>query len=1084
MRNEIVGLSKESMSVCLASIALAMALTSRTALGQYATASLAGTVTDQSGASIPGAKVTVQNSDTGFTQDFTTEAEGAFLFPRLPVGNYRLMVERAGFATYVREAIGLTVGQAATVDVKMRLGEVTEKVTVQADADMINLRTATTGELIDEKKIVDLPLNGRQPQTLVYLAPSTMNLGRTGFTPGGSNAFVTPAISGTGMQQVNYQMDGGGNNETHIGLNQPFPNPDAVQEFNIQTSNFTAEYGQAGGGIVNIVTKSGTNSIHGSLFEFLRNGALNARNFFAVSPDTLKRNQFGGAIGGPIIKDKLFYFGTYQGARGRTAPTGQVAFVPTAAEREGDFSGLSTPIIDPITQQAFPGNVIPSGRLSPVTKFILKYFPLPNRAGRELDFTGTKIVQTEDQAMGKVDYKRGKLQLNGRYLFNNYNRPAEIATENVLAADFNGENDRVHTVAVNHTYTVSPTLLINGSFAFNRALSRSDSSAPFSYPEAGVKIASSAEGVLKARPEIELFAPGFFVYSNHRADFKPNDITVRENLTLIKGGHELHFGGEVVRLTRNILNSFFQDGAFDFSGQFTGDYVADFMLGRAVSFNQGGGEFKNLSGPRIGLYAQDNWRVNRRLNLNLGLRWDPYFQAYDHDGRVVCFQPGARSNRYPNAPAGLIYGGPNPDPGCPERGADNTLASFAPRLGFAYRITEDGRTALRGGFGYYYSPPPTGQTNAFSNVAPFSPQIFLSDVSFEDPYGSAGVANPFPAQYGPSLPGPEAAFVLPTGINYLDKNFRLPLFTIWSLSLERQLGQSWRVKAGYTGNKGTHLFYIFQRGARDVNAAIYIPGNSTVGNTQARRPNEDFSNIFAVESTHNSNYHSLELLAEKRFGYGLSLLTHYTWSKKLDDLGGLYAAGTNPFDRRFDYGLANEDVPHNFRFTNVWEVPKVGAKGFTAKILNGWMVNSIVTWQSGVPFSVLSGVDHSFSGVGRDRADYVGGNATLDSGRPHGELILQYFNTSVFTVNREGTFGNSGRNILRGPRYFNTDFSILKNTSISDGKSVQFRAEFFNAFNNVNFGLPNSTLSSGSQFGRITSAFDPRIVQFGLKFLF
>jgi hypothetical protein len=356
------------------------------------------------------------------------------------------------------------------------------------------------------------------------------------------------------------------------------------------------------------------------------------------------------------------------------------------------------------------------------------------------------------------------------------------------------------------------------------------------------------------------------------------------------------------------------------------------------------------------------------------------------------------------------------------------------------------------------------------------------------------VVNPFPAQYGPRVPGPEATFVLPTGINYLDTNFQLPVFTVWNLSLERQLGQSWRLKAGYTGNKGTHLFYGFQRGARDINAAIHIPGQSTVGNTQARRPFKDFSNVFAVESNHNSNYHSLELLAEKRFSYGLSILTHYTWSKKLDDLGGLYQAGTNPFDRRFDHGLANEDVPHNFRFTNVWEVPKVGAKGFTGKIVNGWMVNSIVTWQSGVPFSVLSGVDNSFSGVGRDRADYLGGNASLDSGRPHGEMILQYFDTSLFTANSVGTFGNSGRNILRGPRYFNTDFSIVKNTSISpggnrsnsisEGKTVQFRAEFFNAFNNVNFGLPNSTLSSGSQFGRITSALDPRIVQFGLKFLF
>ena len=247
MGKEIGCLSKKSMIACLASIALAMVLTSRTAVGQYSTASLAGTVTDPSGASIPGAKVTVQNNDTGFTQTFTTEAEGEFLFPRLPIGNYRLTVERPGFATYVREAIGLTVGQAATIDIKMRLGEVTEKVTVQADADMINLRTATSSELIDEKKIVDLPLNGRQPQTLVFLTQGAVDLARAGYTPGGSNAFVQPALGGTGISQVNYQMDGAGNNDTFMGLNQPFPNPDSVQEFNVQTNNFTAEFGSAGG---------------------------------------------------------------------------------------------------------------------------------------------------------------------------------------------------------------------------------------------------------------------------------------------------------------------------------------------------------------------------------------------------------------------------------------------------------------------------------------------------------------------------------------------------------------------------------------------------------------------------------------------------------------------------------------------------------------------------------------------------------------------------------------------------------------------------------------------------------------------
>ena len=375
----------------------------------------------------------------------------------------------------------------------------------------------------------------------------------------------------------------------------------------------------------------------------------------------------------------------------------------------------------------------------------------------------------------------------------------------------------------------------------------------------------------------------------------------------------------------------------------------------------------------------------------------------------------------------------------------------------------------------FYVPIQASAYNPYANIAPFAPTFTFNGVSFSDPYGSAGVVNPFPAQYGPAIPGPEVPFTLPATLRAVyQRDFRLPLLMTWNLSLERQAGHDWVFRAAYLGNKGTHFFAAAEN-SRELNPAVYVPGASSVGNTQARRSYQQFGPIGLYESANNTNYHSLQLNAEKRFSHGYTILTSYTWSKKFDDYNS-----TNPYNRRFDYGRSREDVPHNFKFSNVWNIPNAPVHGFASKLVNGWMLNSIVTLQSGFPFSLASGRDNSFSGVGRDRADYIGGNPNLAAGGSHGEMIAQYFNTAAFAPNAIGTFGNSGKNILRGPHYFNTDFGATKRTSVTERISTEFRAEFFNVFNNVMFNLPNATQSS-PQFGRITSALDPRIIQFGIK---
>lgn len=1064
--------------------AMVALLSSVVASAQYTTASLGGTVLDSSGAAVPSAQVSMRNVDTGFAQQAVSDVTGAFLFSRLPIGNYELTCEHSGFSSYRQTGIRLTVNQAASQIITLQVGQVSERVTVDANAELVTTRTGAVGQVIDEKKIVELPLNGRLAQTLVYLSAGTVDLGRNGCRICGHGGVYpgeqTAGVNGAGMGQVNYQLDGAGHNDTYLNVNVPFPNPDAVQEFNLESTNFTAEYGNAAGGIVNIVTRSGTNQIHGSAFEFLRNGNLNARNFFAPARDTLKRNQYGGSIGGPILKDKLFYFGTYQGTKVRSEPAGRVAFVPTAAERRGDFSSTRQ-LTDPVTRQPFPGNQIPLSRFNPVSNYFLNWIPLPNRDGREANFPTTLAKEEENQFMLKADYNLGNHQLSGRYFFTDFDRPSVIPADNVLAATSAGNAVRVQNVSFNHTFTMKPTLMLTSTFGLNRQRGGSLSSAPFGFPDAGVRIANASQSALKAPPELIVSVTGAFsVSTNHLGDFDRGDVTIRENLTWIRGRHEFHFGGEAVRVSNHIINTFRMDGNFTFNGQLTGDGLADFMLGRSSQFVQGGGEFKYLKGTRWGFFAQDNWRLTQRLTLNLGVRWDPFWPYYDREGRVVCFQPGAKSQRYPNAPAGMLYGGDNNDPGCPTGGSEPNLGNIAPRIGFAYRLTSDNKTSLRGGIGYFYTPIQSSTYNPFTNIAPFAPGFSFTDVSFDDPYGSARVQNPFPAQYGPSVPGPEATFVTPAELRAVfDPNFRTPLLTTWSLNLERQIGNSWVARLGYTGNKAT-WFFAAAENSRELNAAVYIPGQSTISNTQARRPYQSFSNIGFYQSGNNGNYHSMVANLEKRFSKGLTVLTNYTWSKKLDDYGW-----TNPNSRRFDYGLSREDVTHNFKFSNVWEVPKMKAPSGLSMLVNGWMLNGMVTWQSGFPFSVTAGRDNSLTGVNRDRADFVGtANPNLGAGRTHGEMVAQFFDTSGFTQNAAGTFGNSGKNIIRGPRFFNFDVGVLKNNRINERFNVQFRAEFFNAFNNVNFNLPNANLSSGAQFGRITSALDPRILQFSLKLLF
>ncbi len=1072
-------------------VALAAVLVDNPLAAQYTTASLGGAVQDPAGAVIPGAVVTVQNEGTGLTRTVTASPSGEFLFPSLPVGQYKLVVNKAGFTTYVQTGIVLTVNQAANLTVTLKVGAVTQEVNVSANAELLTTRTATVGQLVNQRQIVDLPLNGRETQSLLFLAAGTVN--ETGVGPNyclaNCEGGVYPgeqdaSVSGLGTRGVNYQMDGAGHNDTYVNANLPFPNPDAVQEFNVEDYNLSAQYGR-GGAVVNIVTKSGTNEVRGDVFEFLRNGALNARNFFAPTQDTLKRNQFGGSIGGPVVKDKLFYFGTYQGTRIRSAAQGQIAFVPTAAERNGDFSDIPNQIVNPSTGVPYANHQIPTSDFSGPAKFFLSHIPLPNGPGRQLTYAGPAISQNDDQWMTKMDWIHGKSQWSGSYFWTRFHEPPDIAAAraNILAADGNGNRVKVQNLSLNHTYSYSPTLLFNTWFGWDSQTGGSLSGAPFGFPDAGVQIAAPTP------PELSLSVGGFFaVGTNHLGDFNRGDWTLREDVTRQRGHHELHLGGEAVRLNNHLVNEYTMSGEFTFGNQLSGNNLTDFILGHASEFLQGGGEFKDMHGVLYSLYVQDNWHGTSRFSLNLGLRWDPFFPYTEEKGRVVCYVPGAKSLRFPNAPAGMLFGGPNHDPGCPAGfGVNSNAGNFAPRLGLAYKLGS--QTALRGGAGIYYIPPSTVASNGFVDTAPFGPRFDLKgDVDFVDPFGSQGISpNPFPAQYGPSLPGRDVAFTLPVSIyGTFERHCVMAQVATWNLVLERQFRNNWLIRGAYAGNKGTHLSTAVDGGANEGNPALYIPGRSTADNTQDRRINPNFGSVGIYGSLYNSSYNALQLGLERRFSRGLSLLANYSWSKMIDNFGPFGGENTNPFNPNFDRSVSNDDVSHVLHVSGIWDLRKSPLRGIAGGLVNGWETTAIVTWHSGFPFQIYSGSDNSFSGIGLDRADFIGtnlGQAKLDPNRSHGALIQEYFNTALFVPNAVGTFGNTGRNILRGPGYFNMDFGLIKDTRLTERTTLQFRAEFFNLFNNVNFGQPDNSVAD-STVGQITSARDPRILQFALKVLF
>jgi hypothetical protein len=1080
----------------LASIAV-VALSGVAAYAQT-TGTILGQVLDSTKAAISNAGVEAENVNTGLTRKALTNAEGTYLIPSLPPGSYRITVSVPGFKIFTQSGILLEVGQNARVDAVLQVGTVSEEVTVAAQALSVDTQSTTVGATVDNRRLTTIPLNGRNVLSLAQLLPG-VGTGNIQTTVPNARSGPTITISGARDTDNNIILDGASMVELMYNRGINLPSPDALQEFRVLTNTYSAEYGRAGGGVFLAVSKSGTNELHGSLFEFLRNDDLNARNFFAAGKPFLRQNQFGGSVGGPVIlpkydgRNRTFIFGSFQGIRIRQQQL-FTSFPATARERQGVFSNVTKPIIDPLSGVPFPGNVIPTGRIDPVaTNFMNAYEPLPNQPDGRL-LTLRRTPTTGDQYDIKDDHLfSASDRLNLRY-FQNYERQENQSggdSEALAGPQFT----YTKTGSIGETHIFNPGMLNEFRMSYLR-LEPTWLPSPLNKTPKELGGNWNPDGPFPLAPNLSV--SGRFSGSPLIFFTEPEStFEYTEKLSWIHGRHSIKAGGEFRRL-RHVTRAQFPSASMTFDGTFTGNAMADFVLGRPTNlFQQSYLEDVSRAG-QYQPFIQDDFKISRRLTLNIGLRYElntPWVQLFDHTATirpyVGCSGDCEHSQKFPTAPPGLVYPG---DRGVPRGLYPTPKHNFAPRFGFAWDPTGNGRTSIRGAWGLFYTYSGAIISSTVNQTPPYIlPLSFPTPFSLSDPY--RGRVNPFP--YKVDLKNP--IYVYPTQQYSVSPDYQDGRVQQFNLNVQHQFGQDLIVQLGYVGRLSRHLTLV-----REANAAIWTP-TATASDIQQRRPffPQFYGPVSLISSDINAEYNSMQLSLDKKFSHGYTLQLAYTFSKSLDERsanpvdGGDTPQDPNNF-RAGERGLSAFNQKHILAVNGVWELPFMKTnKGFLPSVLGGWQLAGTTRVGSGLPFSVYSGKDNIFVGTGRSaglqRPDVVG-NPVLDPGRPRGQLVAEYFDPAAFIPNggpgRAGQYGNSGRNNLVGPGFSQTDLAVLKHFSLPKERlgHFEFRTEIFNLLNQVNFnnpgvGGPSSTLVSPA-FGRLLSARDSRVVQFGLRYDF
>jgi hypothetical protein len=1044
---------------------------------QTTTGGITGVVRDNNGGVLPGVTVKAIHTATNAEHTAVTNDVGLYVLRGLPVGRYTVQAELTGFQSARHTDLVVRINEDVRLDVTMQVGAIAETVTVSGAATSVDTVSATLRTVVDQQRIENLPLNGRNPTQLMTLVAGVLP-DRSDLTSGATYPGVRPVSSnGARGNTTNYVLDGGSNNDHYSNAPNPMPNPDALQEFSVQTNSFSAEYGRNVGAIVNAVTRSGTNAFHGLAFGYLRDAKFNATNFFTPGiDDGLKRRQYGGTLGGPIRRNRAFFFGSYQGTEDQRRPTSRQGLVPNAAMRAGDFSSITRQLRNPFTGEPFPNNQIPASLFSPAAVMILnEWLPLPNPLPGDNPLTlRFQQPQSNDdhQYLTRLDYTFSDAhRAYGRVWVSRASTPPFLASGNILTSAF-GRTWQNTVLSFNDTYVLTPTLLNNLVVTFNRTNNRNFQIYPPDYSTLGINVHNDRT------PQWFFNVSGYFgINSGDTNTFLRDEFQIMDTVRWTRGRHEVATGFDYSFGQGDIVNNFRANGRFTFSSAapFTGDALADFLLGKFSSFEQAVGEYKNTRMHFLATFIQDTFRVNPRLTLNLGLRWDPFVPYSDVNNRLACYRPGQMSQVYVNAPAGALFPG---DPGCPAGGYDASWMDFGPRVGFAYDPLGDGKSSIRGGYGMFYDRPNTISTNSAANQGPFGTLVsFPGDATNNvmNPY--ADRVNPFPQD--PFDVPPTAPFFLPHTMFSYDENLRNGRLQSWNVTAEREILPTYLVRVAYAGSAGDRLAILNQ-----LNPAIYEPGATTATTNPRRQLFPLFNSITSVEATGRSRYHSLQLTLDKRFAGSLSVLSNYTLSRAMDHSSENKQTGatqTNPFDLEFDWGPANSDRRHRWVTSVLWAIPGTFDTAVLDAVLSGWSLTGILSMQTGVGLSVTSGVDNARTGTGGQRADLVG-DPNLSSDRSTQEKIAAWFNTAAYAPNALGTFGTAGRNALRGPGYKNVDLGLHKTFEAGPTK-LQVRVESFNAFNWVNLGNPNTSQNSAN-FGRILNADDPRIMQFAMRVSF
>jgi outer membrane receptor protein involved in Fe transport len=1066
------------------------------ALFAQATDTIYGTVADASGAVIPSAQVSITNTGTNQTRYVAADEGGQYVAPLLPVGNYSVRIEKTGFAAFVQTAVALQANTNVQVNGQLEVRAASEQVTVSATPTLVQAAATTLVQVVDERRIVDLPLNGRNVLQLMSLNAGVSDSNSAGGTrqintiAGGGYAYPV-SINGSRGNATNFVLDNASNNDGYTNISEPYPNPDAVQEFSLQTSTFDAQYGRGVGGVVNVVTRSGTNQLHGTAFDFLRNYQMNAANFFS-GRDTIKRNQFGFTVGGPLELPKLyngrnrtFFFGSYQGTRTATASPGALRTAPSDAMKTGDFSAWLRPdgtgrIHDPNTANGyFPNNQIPRSLFDPVSAKLLNYMPSSTDPSYLLRFGTPSQYTNEDQMMLRGDHNiSDKQRISLRYFFLRYDQPWQFLPGNLLFVNA-GQFGNAHNATINHSYTFSPRLLSDLNLTFHR-------STPKAAPPADLDISfGQLGGNIKSIPGFRTMDVGITNWSGISLAlgyFSPQTTyQLSETISYATGKHNLRFGGDVRRYVLDIASYWLSGGTASFSGQLlsdpgkanAGNSFAEFLLGRVGSWRQQSFSSWTLYNWYAALFVQDDIRLNNRLTLNMGMRWDPKTDYRESSRKRTTFIPGRQSQVYPNAPLGLLFQG---DAGFENKIIPADLNNFAPRVGLAYQLYP--KTVIRAAYGIFYDQNAAIIDNRSAQGEPFVTQVSLAATnSLVNIYGSDPPLDPSPVVPGKDFVfHPYGTWAVPS------RDMRTGYMQNWNFIVEQQLGGSLLLRAGYVGSKGTRLL-----DTAEINPAIFGPG-ATAANVNQRRIYQPIGGLQLGMSNSWSKYNSMQVTVQKRYSHGFTVLANYTWSKSIDITSYGSVEGNNigpdPFNYNNNRGVSDFDVPHRLVLSGVWEHPHfTGQNAVVRGVLGGWQSNFIYTAVSGSPMTIASGVDNALMGIGGNRADFTGAALTLPGGRSQAERIQKWFNTAAFQVNAIGTIGASGRNILPAPGGWNADYSLFKNFRLVERAKLQFRGEFFNVFNHTRLGAPNTTVTSQT-FGRITSANSPRIVQFALKLVF